>query len=517
MAWVVKIQTENYNDYDFMAAASNYALLDEGIQISPIQYERKYTKAAENYLGEEVVEEVPKNREIIIKFRVSGTTRDNMAQNISNLHQAVRSALDGDIVTFALQLDGMTAPRYFRVITGEVIMPDNFMSVAGVHVQEIINGTLKYALYDMELKLEVKPSAFTADPDGGSLTSLPLNNPNGTNVTTGITIAPVRDTTSSKHSYAYWSSSAVGGDLPALSKITITTPNYRVLSVAMGLTAGANARPPLYADSAYYYADTTPTYETGNTSLLESKAVILNSISSTAELILMAWNFNPTGQGYEYMAGRPYRVFGIASDQSGGDSGYAYGWRRDYKYWLEFVYSTGGTIAAWQPPTIYTTPITPSLNSGVVDFGTVTLPQVPEEGINCYLKRRNIVASPYTDEIRVSGLVFIPQDLGYRMIKIQHYGADFPDSIVDDTSTGVESLSVIDNSLEVPAGVTLFNPIQIPPGIQARLDVFVTEYEPTTATDIYGTSGRHPRVDVASGASGWTLKVEVNEQSSWIF
>jgi len=178
--------------------------------------------------GREVMSVAYDNRKIEISFEIGGATRTDIVDRktaIIRILEKARESYQYDtapVVYLQFQIDTLTSPVYFDVVDGELLMPEDFMSVEKLNWQKSGGKTIK----GFTLKLECLPFA------------------RGDEVTI-ISNTSITNTDDALHTnYIDFAGSLIKGDVPGPVRIRFTsnTASPRMTRFYVGMRNRGNAQ-----------------------------------------------------------------------------------------------------------------------------------------------------------------------------------------------------------------------------------------------------------------------------------
>lgn len=493
MAFVLKLYREKKDSgststTDFLAAPT--VLEDGGLEIGAPKKTRRYSTARLASGGYNIVDSYDENREITIKLRITGATRDAVAATISSISAAINSTEIGDRVALEYMWDGMNDPTFFAVISGHVTLPGNTMSVENITSQVLISGVSYYVIYGVEVVLEVLPLGTKSRVSSAATwTELPLTNNYGSSVTGGITIDPYFLSSGPKNNFVRISGANILGDSPSPIKLTISKVGSTYYH---GVVAGVQRGSDTYGnwwgtiDSAEiaqhagtYSVDTSdPTNMIGGSIAIET---VNNGFSGA---MAARWDLSTTLT--DYIAGVPFRVFGIAYGTNN--------WKAANAYFIKVIdpnILTGSNIVT------ETRRIVPSASTNILDFGTLFIPSSYDgaSSLDLYLYVAHRTLATGTTNLSIDALVLIPQELGFRFLYSPFAATTLYDDGLLYPDTRVWSASRND-------GVGMHSPIKLYPGVDHTIHFLPMS---TLASAPY-----------LSLATTYTIKVHYNPSVAWV-
>jgi len=223
MAFSVEL-TDGTTTIDFLetvpSGSSAVFLDDNGLEIEAAERTTEYVAS---YLGDILSEQRLTKRRVTLRFSVVGTTEGNIFSLLSSISNLVNRSTTkivtkvvGKQAELVVQFPGSTNDNYFRVLSGEVTVPDYVYGVAGILQKTVLDDTSYFIVRGCTLSLECLPSVakqtsliFSLSNTG--LYAVPLTNHYGTDVTTPIAVDNTLEG-SSYHNGVHFGD--IGGDLP---------------------------------------------------------------------------------------------------------------------------------------------------------------------------------------------------------------------------------------------------------------------------------------------------------------
>ena len=227
---------------DFLSTA--YKLRDGGLEISTPMKKQIWGGESVYSHGSQLVTSTFKNRRIRVWFQVTGLTRDELSQNVSNIERILENARQRSIeeqgarVELQYQYDGASGITYFELLDGELRWPKDTMSVQQVH-QRDENG--RFIIYDFQLTLECDPFAYSISPVNGTPIELSLTNGNGADVTGGLRVYNHDDATVGHDNWVEINGANISGDYPAKVKLILESEageSEKTSKIYIGLRKG---------------------------------------------------------------------------------------------------------------------------------------------------------------------------------------------------------------------------------------------------------------------------------------
>jgi hypothetical protein len=168
-----------------------------------------------------------------IKFEVKGATKGAVLENINNIREVIRSAEAreqfglGDRVELRYKWDGSNVVTYFEVYSGDLIMPDDIISVE----KQFIKKGGDDVLPDLELRLMISPMGY-----GVSVFSEPTPLPVSSYYTARTTgYVQVKGSRAGEQNWVGIDDTDLPGSDPYLTKITVNSPITGINSMYLGL------------------------------------------------------------------------------------------------------------------------------------------------------------------------------------------------------------------------------------------------------------------------------------------
>jgi len=219
MAFLLKM-TDGTISIDFISTP--YRLRDGGLDIWTPDKKQVWGGESVYSHGSQLITSTFENRRVRAWFHVTGNTRDELLNNISQIERLLENARERSInqtgarVELQYQWEGATNTTYFEVIDGELRWPRNTMSVTQVH-QTDEKG--RYIIKDFYLILSCAPFAYPISPVNGTPIELSLTNGNGTDITGGLRVWNHDDAGSGDDNWVEIDGVDIDGDYPALVKL----------------------------------------------------------------------------------------------------------------------------------------------------------------------------------------------------------------------------------------------------------------------------------------------------------
>ena len=204
MAYTLQL-TDGTTTVDFLGSSgTSWCLLEDGgLSIEQPQPKSIWAGRTTATHGRRLTSSAYDNRRVTITFEIVGTTRANILDKqqdiISILENAKRRQMYNTAmaVTLEYKVDNATASVYFDVLSGELRIPDDFMSL---EKQQWMKGS-QYTVKGWVLELMCKPFARGAE----------------VNIVSSQTVYAIDDAT--YNNYVSWSGSAILGDVPGPLRI----------------------------------------------------------------------------------------------------------------------------------------------------------------------------------------------------------------------------------------------------------------------------------------------------------
>jgi len=421
MAFVLKLY-DGTNTADFMK--EDYLLANGGLSIPPPTKKQIWGGTSINAQGSYLVATSWENRAIKIKFQITGTTRDELANRATAIERFLKTARSRSItksgpkVELQYQWDGATNKSYFEVIDGTLKWPEDTMSVEQVHQR---TASTRYVIYDFELELTCSPFAQKISIVNPTRTPMPLTNGNGTDVTSGLVIYNHDDSTSGHDNWVEIDAADIDGE--EFTKTIIRLVGNSGESEKIGkIYIGARIGSVLFKhvleaeDYEYRIGSNSPTLDADYSS---GGYWLALPYTGNTEQTLIRWGLTA---GETLATKGPFRFFGRCKDGSH--------WPTTANFRIRVLYGTESLYESeWRKP----------INSltELLDFGTIYMPPwligdfASMQSLKIEIQAKgDAVATSFT--LDLDYLTLLPQDGGYRTLHYRVSGLGQLDHILDD-------------------------------------------------------------------------------------
>jgi len=423
MAFILKL-TDGTLVADFISAGTGFHLEDAGFKIGPAKQKEMWGGGSIfSKSGAQIVANTLENRELEITFTLSGATPaalSTAASTIENLIEAARTRSKdrmGARVELQYAWNAATATTYFEVITGEVLWPDDVMSVEQIH-QVNADGDLE--IWGMQLTLTVTPAASNISPVNGTPLAIQLTNGNGTDVTTGLAVWNHNDAGTGHDNYVEIDGADLLGNYPMKTVLSLQSDSgesEKTSVVYIGARVGSFAFKSILEDDAASYAkgSPTPTVDVDYSSAGTHTAV---SLTSTTGESLFKWTL--TDQETEDTRGA-FRFFGRVAPSTH--------WPSNANFRVVVLYGTTSLYASeWRKPV--------STTIELFDLGTIFLPPwlsgVSTALAGLVISLEGKLDAAGTQAVDLDYVALLPQDGGYRVLKFRTTGMAQTEYLIDD-------------------------------------------------------------------------------------
>lgn len=299
---------------------------------------KKQTWSGQNLwsMGKTLTAHAYDNRTIEIEFEIGGTTWDNifdMRGSINLLLDSARQAqLYGNVASVYLeyQVDSTTGPVFFDVLDGDLIVPEDLMSLEKLTWKK--GASSQFVLKDIRLVLQCKPYARGAEVQ----------------IITSESIENTDDGT--YDNYVDWAAADVNGDVPGPLRIRIKNTyndSARMGTYYVGLR---DVGTPSSWVGVYEAEDGTGGTPAAHADYSDGNAVTFSQ-TTTDNDVLMYWDMAATATPIEVVG--KFRAIGIGT------------FHTECKYSLRASYAGLTTLHQYPQKRPWT--------SGHIDFGVIDM------------------------------------------------------------------------------------------------------------------------------------------------
>jgi len=164
MGFELVLQDDTGVVIDFLGTVE-YDLVESGFTFPPPRRKDVTAGPVFGIHGEKIVTSIYQNRVLKITFDITASSYNTIIQNIMTINDMLDRAKERNSeddkaknVELYVQLDSSDSKSYFRVLNGELKLPDYLFSMEGVH---FFDGT-NYRLTGIVLTLEAEPFAYSS-------------------------------------------------------------------------------------------------------------------------------------------------------------------------------------------------------------------------------------------------------------------------------------------------------------------------------------------------------------------
>ena len=467
MAFLLQL-TDGTDTIDFIS--EDFRVEDGGLQISPPEEVQTWTDPS-SAGGAQLVDHRNGNREITVSFHIAGANRTTIRQGINRINAITRAAIQHSLglgskrVTLKYAWDGVTEVDHFEVLSGQLTLPDDVLSVEKLHTK----WGDQFKLRGCQLNLVVSPTAYGLSPSTDELIELPLTNRNGTDVTGGLSILPFTDARDIKiydtyyiDNYVEIKGAHITGDTPG--KLRIQVSSNANGHDADRFTIGAHVKNN--GNLFFHWADSNVEMLTLG-SQFNTTYSLGNSVWRSSTLVKQwsggLWRIKLTTP--EVYESKKYRVFMT--------TGY---WPFFYPTKVQMqlrVESQMGVLMAEGP--IVEQYASSSGHALIMDMGVVQLPPhspklpTPQD---VYLKLYVLGGAEWDYVLTVGHIWLVPVDSGYRVLRLQNplsnYISLYP-TVVDDNWNDLAYVTNDFGEKSIAAVQAMYAPIKLTPGKDHRI------------------------------------------------
>lgn len=435
MAHVLEL-SDGSTTIDFVdSSGTSWCLIEDGgLHIERPRKKTTWTGGYIGYSGMSAIGEIYENRKITLTFEVVGDDYDDVANMLTSIVRLLRQSLERSMypdkvpqVYLKYQIDTLSNPVYFDVITGNMELPPNIMSLEALSWVKGSQQTIK----GFELELVCKPLARGAEVLVASGDETIANTDDGY-----------------YNNYLALSGSSIDGDVPGPLRVLVLGYDqggggnkiYNPLYMGVRTRYNASYNSVLEAEDGNYTAyggilSSQSTALSGDTGGGSGGYAVTNTLTTTDKTNLYHWRIEFT-EG-QYTKGK---VRALAVGSFSADARY-----RLINYYPSSISIEFNRFQWLRPPDDYTSTLTTNhmFDMGVVDLMPYNL-EYGDSNLYSYLIFQTMSDSASSTSTRLDAIILIPaEDYRYRKL------TSSPGEGIQDEENGFEDVGIRDTARQV--------------------------------------------------------------------